>query len=78
MFQVTQFSTPFPLIVSPNKILRHEYSAIAWTQRALFPETPNKKLFMADEAVGVPIVEEVVRYLFALYDAQLILTSVCR
>ncbi|EJF60799.1 hypothetical protein DICSQDRAFT_181063 [Dichomitus squalens LYAD-421 SS1] len=64
--EVAQFAVSLPLIVSPKKILRHQYSPIAWTQRALFPETPNKKLFLADEAVGVPTVEEVVEHLHVL------------
>ena len=56
------FTQPLPLIVSPNKILRHEYSAVAWTQRALFHETPDRKLFMADESLGIPTIEEVVSF----------------
>ena len=60
-FNDLAFARRLPRIVSPSKILRQEYSAVAWTQRALFDGTPSKKLFIADESVGIPTVEEVVR-----------------
>ena len=55
------FAQRLPRIASLNKILRQEYSAVAWTQRTLFDGTPSKKLFIVDESVGIPTVEEVVR-----------------
>ncbi|KAM5530669.1 hypothetical protein V8D89_015641 [Ganoderma adspersum] len=65
-FNDTGFAQRLPRVVPPTKILRHEYSAVAWTQRALFDGTPNKRLFMADESVGIPTIEEVVKHLHVL------------
>ncbi|PIL32619.1 hypothetical protein GSI_05323 [Ganoderma sinense ZZ0214-1] len=66
LFNDTGFALRLPRIVSPRQILRPEYSAIAWTQRALFDGTPDKRLFMADESVGIPAIEEVVKHLHVL------------
>ncbi|KAI1789348.1 hypothetical protein LXA43DRAFT_1062972 [Ganoderma leucocontextum] len=65
-FDETAFAQHLPLIVSPNNILRDEYSAVAWSQRALFHDTPSRRLFMADESLGIPTTEEVAKHLHVL------------
>ncbi|KAI0739602.1 hypothetical protein C8Q80DRAFT_1274667 [Daedaleopsis nitida] len=67
-FEASEFSVPLPCIVSPNRILLHEHSSVCWTQRALFPEQSSviRRLVMADESIGVPTVEEVVKHLRVL------------
>ncbi|RPD56795.1 hypothetical protein L226DRAFT_469097 [Lentinus tigrinus ALCF2SS1-7] len=59
-------ASPFRHLVSPSKVLREEYSSVAWTQRALFANEPDKRLYMVDEVVGIPTVEEVVKHLCVL------------
>ena len=49
-----------PHIVPPSKVVRDEYASIAWTQRALFLEPPDKRLLMVHPTIGIPSVGEVV------------------
>ncbi|TFK86232.1 hypothetical protein K466DRAFT_566109 [Polyporus arcularius HHB13444] len=65
-FRDTEYALTFPRLVPPSKVLREEYSGVAWTQRALFASAPDKRLYMVDEVVGVPTVEEVVKHLCVL------------
>ncbi|KAI0739601.1 hypothetical protein C8Q80DRAFT_1240735 [Daedaleopsis nitida] len=65
-FDPTEFASPLPYLVSPSQVLRHEHSAVAWTQRVLFAEAPDRRLAMADASVGVPYVGEVVEHLRVL------------
>ena len=60
-FSPIAYARPLPDLVPPNKILRDELCSVAWTQRAFFPEAPDRRLYMSDESVGIPSVEEVVR-----------------
>ncbi|PCH34677.1 hypothetical protein WOLCODRAFT_165735 [Wolfiporia cocos MD-104 SS10] len=53
-------------LVSPSQVLRTEHERIAWSQRAMFLNTPNERLFLADLSLGVPTVEEVVEHLRVL------------
>ena len=52
-------STP-PLFVPPNKILSEKYEPVAWTQRAIPFEPPDKRLLMTYASFGTPTANEVV------------------
>jgi sacsin len=55
------YARTLPDLVAPNEIVRPEFEAIAWTQRALFQQRPSERLLIADLSLGVPSVFEVVR-----------------
>ena len=59
-FRDMDFALLLPLIVPPSKAVRNEYASVAWTQRALFLNAPDKRLLMTHESIGVPSIREVV------------------
>jgi sacsin len=54
---------PFPGIVALKELVRLEYQAIAWTQRAFFEKEPKPQLVKMCPGFGEPTTEEVVRIL---------------
>ncbi|TCD64790.1 hypothetical protein EIP91_003627 [Steccherinum ochraceum] len=60
------YACELPDIVTPSQILRPAHEAIAWTQRVL-PSAPlSDRLLIANTALGVPGVDEVVEHLLCL------------
>ncbi|KAJ3508077.1 hypothetical protein NLJ89_g5949 [Agrocybe chaxingu] len=58
-------------IVSPNELVRQEFEAIAWSQRASFLEQPHQRVLVAHPSLGKPSFGEVLahlRYLASLRD----------
>lgn len=49
-----------PLIVAPNELLLESHEQIAWTQRALFRESPQHRVLIANPTLGCPTISEVV------------------
>jgi sacsin len=56
----SQYMRPFPGIVAPKELVRLEYQAIAWTQRAFFEKEPKPQLVKMCPGFGEPTTEEVV------------------
>ena len=50
-----------PDVVSPNELVRKEFEAIAWTQRASFLVQPTQRILLVNPGLGVPHITEVVR-----------------
>ncbi len=68
-----------PFLVTPRQVLRHEHSSIAWTQRAMLPDGTDRRLLLADETLGIPSLEEVVReFLCSRYQGDCHDSSACR
>ncbi|KAL4245751.1 hypothetical protein ABKN59_001667 [Abortiporus biennis] len=65
-FTAEDYAVVLPHVVSPSRILRSEYEAIAWTQRALFEGTPSEQLLLANTSLGVPTSVDVVEHLRTL------------
>ncbi|KAF8178073.1 hypothetical protein BJ912DRAFT_1033332 [Pholiota molesta] len=55
-----------PNIVSPLNLVKREFEAVAWTQRALFLVQPHQRVLIAHPALGRPDISEVIRHLQAL------------
>ncbi|KAI0784872.1 hypothetical protein C8Q75DRAFT_894291 [Abortiporus biennis] len=62
-FTAEDYSTTLPMVVPPSRILRSEYEAVAWTQRALFDVTPSEQLLLANPTLGIPDGMDVVEHL---------------
>ncbi|KAH8096577.1 hypothetical protein BXZ70DRAFT_991302 [Cristinia sonorae] len=62
-FDPDDYALALPSVVSPNEILRSEFEAVAWTQRALPLEPPSERLLLANLNFGVPTIDEVVDHL---------------
>ncbi|CAA7263802.1 unnamed protein product [Cyclocybe aegerita] len=50
-------------IVSPNELVRQEFEAIAWSQRASFLEQPHQRVLVAHPGLGKPSFTEVLAHL---------------
>lgn len=59
-FDTTPYVTALEELVSPAEVLRPDQEAVAWTQRGIFLSEPDRRLFVADLALGVPPVSSVV------------------
>lgn len=59
----SQYMRSFPNIVAPKDLVRLEYQAIAWTQRAFFEKQPKPQVVKTCPGFGEPTTEEVVRIL---------------
>ena len=53
--------TSLPHVVPPLNLVRKEFEAVAWTQRALFAEQPHQRVLLAYPELGRPDVSDVVR-----------------
>ncbi|KDR71813.1 hypothetical protein GALMADRAFT_253570 [Galerina marginata CBS 339.88] len=53
-------------IVTPTDLIRKEFEAVAWTQRALFADQPNSRVVLAYPELGRPSISEVVAHLRVL------------
>ncbi len=53
--------TSLPKVVPPLNLVRKEFEAVAWTQRALFAEQPHQRVLLAYPELGRPDVSDVVR-----------------
>ncbi|XP_006457065.1 hypothetical protein AGABI2DRAFT_181424 [Agaricus bisporus var. bisporus H97] len=64
----SQYMQPFPDIVAPKELVRLEYQAIAWTQRAFFEDKqqPKPQLIRLYPGFAEPTTEEVVKHLVVL------------
>lgn len=59
-FDPIAYTGALPSLVSPKEVLRPDQEAVAWTQRGFFQSPPDLRLLVADIALGVPSVKEVV------------------
>ncbi len=50
-------------VVSPNRLVRKEFQAVAWSQRTFYHTEPHQRVLMAYPNLSVPTAEEVVRSL---------------
>jgi sacsin len=55
--------TRLEAIVSPLEVVKDEFEAIAWSQRACFDKQPNAKVYLEYPNFGTPNFSEVVRVL---------------
>ena len=58
---IPQHLQDLPDVVSPNELVRKEFEAIAWTQRASFSVQPGQRILMVNPGLGLPYITEVVR-----------------
>jgi sacsin len=49
-----------PDVVSPSKLVREEYMAISWSQRALYNTEPHQRVLLTYPGLSVPTVADVV------------------
>lgn len=56
----SKYVKPLPNVVAPSEVVRLEFEAIAWTQRALFLIPPDERVLLANRDLGKPSVGEVV------------------
>ncbi|KAI0313563.1 hypothetical protein OF83DRAFT_1175566 [Amylostereum chailletii] len=61
-----RYSVELPDIVAPSQLVREEYEAIAWSQRARFRVEPTDRLLAENKTLGVPTLGEVINHLCAL------------
>ncbi|VDC01301.1 unnamed protein product [Peniophora sp. CBMAI 1063] len=60
------YARELPRVVSPRQLLRTEFAATAWTQRALFDAEPSARLLGEHPSLGKPTIEEVVAHIRVL------------
>ncbi|KAJ7633013.1 hypothetical protein FB45DRAFT_520874 [Roridomyces roridus] len=65
-YDVESYCASLPQIVTPGQILQSKFEAVAWSQRALFRDTPTANLLALNSTLGVPTVAEVVEHLKVL------------
>jgi len=53
--------TALDTIVQPNELVREEFEAVAWSQRAFFLEQPDRRVLVEYPNLGTPNFSEVVR-----------------
>ncbi|KJA15458.1 hypothetical protein HYPSUDRAFT_172585 [Hypholoma sublateritium FD-334 SS-4] len=58
--------TNLPDVVAPLNLVRKEFEAVAWTQRALFAEQPHQRVLLAYPALGRPDISDAIQHLKAL------------
>ncbi|KAF5349962.1 hypothetical protein D9756_009229 [Leucocoprinus leucothites] len=63
---ITSRARFLPDVVAPSKLVRAEYMAIAWSQRALYNTQPHQRVLMTYQGLSVPTAEEVVDHLVVL------------
>ena len=56
----SEYVEHLPTVIAPNKVVRAEFEAIAWTQRALFLIPPDERVLLANRDLGKPSIHEVV------------------
>jgi sacsin len=49
-----------PAVVSPSQLVREEFKAIAWSQRAIYRTEPHTRVLMLHPSLSVPSATEVV------------------
>jgi sacsin len=57
-----QYGIQLPMVVSPNQVLRGEFEALAWSQRARFERPPSRILLAVEENLGEPNISEIVSF----------------
>ncbi|KAF9446298.1 hypothetical protein P691DRAFT_733572 [Macrolepiota fuliginosa MF-IS2] len=55
-----------PCVVSPNELVRKEFIAVAWSQRAVYRTEPHQRILMVYSDLSSPRVGEVVNHLVVL------------
>ncbi|PVF98749.1 hypothetical protein CPB86DRAFT_784385 [Serendipita vermifera] len=61
-----QYGTTLPMIVSPKQVLREEFEALAWSQRARCEQAPSRLLLAVDANLGEPTISDVIAHLRVL------------
>ncbi|KAI0070090.1 hypothetical protein K474DRAFT_1776994 [Panus rudis PR-1116 ss-1] len=64
--QFSDYANELPDVATPRQIMRPEFEAVAWTQRALPVSGFSERLLLANLGLGVPSAEEVVKHLVTL------------